>query len=210
MYRNDLARAAQKFPVVAVIGGDADEEKFCLVDRLLEKADAILLGGGISAAFLKARGGKLGRSPLSSAQVERACALLEELERRGVKIFLPIDSLAANEISPNSKPSLEGAMALFEDKIPMDIGPRTVELFRNVILTAGTVIWNGPMGIFELPAFSSGTREIVHALAETKAGTIVCGGGSIEAAKRFGEAERMTHLFLTSGALLQFLEEYCL
>lgn len=202
-----LGRAmdGMKRPFVAVLGGAPDGKKLDVMDALLDRADAVILGGGLANTFLKARGGKIGRSLFSPERCETALALLDKAKKRGVKCFFPIDTLAANEISPSVKPSLEGAMALFGDKIGMDIGPRTVELFGNVIRTAGAVVWSGPMGVWELPAFSGGTRGIGEAMAAANAVTVVAGGDSVRAVEQMGLTGRFTHVSPSAEALLRCL-----
>lgn len=181
-------------PVVAVLGGTVTGDRIELAGRLLEVADTILIGGGPANTFLSVKGGRVGRSETAREKYSLAREILDRAAEKGVKIFLPVDVFAANEMSPHAKPSLEGAMALFEDKIAMDIGPRTTELFRSLILTAGTVVWSGPMGVFELDAFSSGTKAVMAAVAETRAEKFVCGGGSARAVRHFGCEEQFRHV----------------
>lgn len=158
--------------LVAVLGGNVSETQMNSLERLLERADSLLIGGDLAIPFLKARGGKVGSSPWTAEQVQWASDMLEKARACGVKILLPLDVLAANEALPGIKPSLEGAMALFEDKIMMDIGPRTVQLYQNAILAAGTVFWGGDMGKCELPAFANGTNAIHQAISRSEAKTI--------------------------------------
>lgn len=192
-------------PFVAVLGGDKLSDRMDLMVDLLEQADAILVGGGMAYTFLKALGGKIGRSPFQPDLCPAALALLQRAKERGVKLFFPTDALAANERSPKIQPSLEGAMALFDDKIGMDIGPRTIALFRNVILAAGTVIWSGAMGEFEFPAFAKGTEGIAQAVAESNAVTVVCNGDSASVAEQLGYLHRVTHISAGGRAALACL-----
>ena len=192
-------------PYVAVLGGPAGGGKLEAMDGLLDWADAVVVGGGLAAPFLKARGGRLGQTPVADGAVLRAARLLEKARARGIRVFLPVDTLAANEAVPGVKPSLEGAMALFDDKIALDIGPRTVELFAGVIRRAGAVVWSGPMGMLELPAFGDGTRGVVKALAESNAVTIAAGEDSVRAAEESGLSGRLTCLSADSGAVFSRL-----
>ena len=191
-------------PVVVVMGGPSARERLELLETLLDQADAIVVGGGLATAFLKARGGKVGRAVLEDGTVPSAARLLERAEAAGVKVFLPVDTLAANEISPQARPSLEGSMALFDDKIAMDIGPRTVELFSNVIRRAGTVVWSGPMGILELPAFAEGTRGIARALAQSNGITIAAGEDTARAVEESGLSGQITCVSHDSGMVSRY------
>ncbi len=194
-------RSMERRPYVAVLGGAAVGDRINQIDGLLDRVDTLVLGGGLANTFLKARGGKLGKSLFDPEKCALAAALLDKARARGVKVLLPVDTYAANEMSPHVKPSLEGAMALFEDKIGMDIGPRTAALFANAILTAGTVVWSGPMGMCELPQFERGTREIARAAAQTHADVFVCGGATAEAITRFGFGGQLAGVCADSGGL---------
>jgi len=197
-----LGKPSRSF--AAVLGGAPTGGRIDMIDGLLDRVSALVLGGGLANTFLKARGGRIGSSLWDAEKLELAAALLEKAKRRGVKVFLPLDSLAANEMTTRYKPSLEGAMALFEDKIAMDIGPRTVEHFRNVILRADTVLWSGPMGVIELPDLRSGTRGVLQALADTRADTVVCGRDTAQAAKDMGFGDRITHISAGGDAVLAY------
>lgn len=185
----------QAHPVVAVLGGET-AGKMELAGRLSELADIILIGGGIANTFLRARGGRVGKSEVGDTGLARE--ILERAAAGGAKVFLPVDVLAANTVSSGVQPSLEGAMALFDDKIAMDIGPRTITLFRNLILTAETVILSGSMGMYELAAFSGGTREILKAAAEAKGETLVFDSDTVRAIEYFGCAGSFQHIFSDS------------
>lgn len=173
-------------PIVALLGGSPFGEKYEQMAALPEIADSLLLGGGLANTFLIARGGHIGQSEWDEAHLPFAKELLAKATQRNVQVLLPIDARTANERRPDLKPSLEGAMALFDDKRVLDIGPRTVTLFSNILRMAGTVIWTGSMGVYELPNFESGTREIARACTQTQARLILC-GGTAELARRYAE-----------------------
>ena len=167
-------------PFVAVLGGAKVSDKINVINNLLEKADAIIIGGGMSYTFAKA-------------------------QAKGVKFLLPTDNLCAAEFSKDAQPMLEGA-DIPDALMGMDIGPKTIEAFSAAVKGAGTVVWNGPMGVFEFPAFAEGTKAMAKALAESGAITIVGGGDSAAAVEQLGFADRMTHISTGGGASLEFLE----
>ena len=171
----DAVRGRGFRQIVAVIGGDCLAEKASFLEGLLPETDALLIGGGLANTFLTARGGRVGSSPVEEDQLPAARAILRQAESLNTGIFLPIDTLAANELTPAVKPSLEGAMALFGDKIAGDIGPRTVQLFENRIRMADALIWSGAMGAYRIPAFSEGTRRILTAVRGAGVPLICCG-----------------------------------
>lgn len=192
-------------PLVAVLGGSASEEKLARVEQILPRASSLVIGGELANPFLKAKGARIGRSRWTQEQCERAAYLLEQAKNRGVKVYLPLDSLAANERSLAVKPSLEGASALFDDKIAMDIGPRTLTYFQNVLLRAGAVLWNGPMGVCELPAFSGGTREMARMIAASGAAAVVCGADSAAAVQSCGLSPQFAHSTLCTASAFALL-----
>jgi phosphoglycerate kinase len=197
-------------PFVAILGGAKISGKIEVISNLLEKVDDLLIGGGMAFTFFKARGYEIGRSLLEDNKIGDANNILILAERRHVNLVLPIDIVATTDIEADPA-SLETVVAagMNKEMIGADIGPRTVERFRSIIESAGTVIWNGPMGIFEKKPFASGTFEIARILAEaTDRGciTIVGGGDSASAVSKAGLAERMSHVSTGGGASLEFLE----
>ncbi|MEG1747821.1 MAG: phosphoglycerate kinase [Oscillospiraceae bacterium] len=194
-----------KRPFVAILGGAKVSDKIGVINNLLEKADTIIIGGGMAYTFKKAQGFTIGTSLCEEDRVEYAKEMMEKAQAKGVKFLLPVDNLAAHEFSPDAAPiAVEGNIA--EDLMGMDIGPKTIRLFCDAVKDAGTVIWNGPMGVFEFPAFAEGTRAVAKALAESGAITIVGGGDSAAAVEQLGYADKITHISTGGGASLEFLE----
>ena len=194
-----------KRPFVAVLGGAKVSDKINVINNLLEKADTIIIGGGMAYTFKKAEGYTIGKSLLEEDKLDYAREMMQKAEAKGVKFLLPVDNLCAAEFSASAKPVLE------EQNIPnelmgMDIGPKAIEAFSDAVKGAGTVVWNGPMGVFEFPAFAEGTKAMAKALAESGAITIVGGGDSAAAVEQLGFADRMTHISTGGGASLEFLE----
>ena len=195
-----------KRPFVAVLGGAKVSDKINVINNLLEKADAVILGGGMAFTFLKAQGGEIGKSLLEEDRLDYAREMLEKARARGVSLLLPTDVLAAREFSADAEPVAADAMHIPAELMGMDIGPETVRAFCAAVQGAGTVVWNGPMGVFEFPAFAEGTRAMARALAESGAVTIIGGGDSAAAAEQLGFADRITHISTGGGASLEFLE----
>ena len=195
-----------KRPFVAVLGGAKVSDKINVINNLLNKADTIIIGGGMAYTFAKAKGGSIGQSLLEADKQEYALEMIAKAQEKGVKLLLPVDTLAAKEFSPDAEPVAVDAMAIPDDMQGLDIGPKTVELFCNAVKGAGTIVWNGPMGVFEFDAFAGGTRAMAQALAESGAVTIVGGGDSAAAVEQLGFADRITHISTGGGASLEFLE----
>jgi len=194
-----------KRPFVAVLGGAKVSDKIGVINNLLEKADTIIIGGGMAYTFKKAQGLEIGNSLLEADRLDYAKEMIAKAEAKGVKFLLPCDNLCAKEFSKDAEPVLvEGDIA--SNLMGMDIGPKTVETFCNAVKGAGTVVWNGPMGVFEFPAFAEGTRAMAKALAESGAITIVGGGDSAAAVEQLGFADKITHISTGGGASLEFLE----
>ena len=194
-----------KRPLVAILGGSKVSSKIGVINNLLEKADTIIIGGGMAYTFKKAEGYTIGKSLLEEDKLDYAREMMQKAEAKGVKFLLPVDNLCAAEFSASAKPVLE------EQNIPnelmgMDIGPKAIEAFSDAVKGAGTVVWNGPMGVFEFPAFAGGTKAMAKALAESGAITIVGGGDSAAAVEQLGYADKMTHISTGGGASLEFLE----
>ena len=194
-----------KRPFVAVLGGAKVSDKINVINNLLEKADTIIIGGGMAYTFKKAEGYTISKSLLEEDKLDYAREMMQKAEAKGVKFLLPVDNLCAAEFSASAKPVLE------EQNIPnelmgMDIGPKAIEAFSDAVKGAGTVVWNGPMGVFEFPAFAGGTKAMAKALAKSGAITIVGGGDSAAAVEQLGYADKMTHISTGGGASLEFLE----
>ena len=195
-----------KRPFVAVLGGAKVSDKINVINNLLEKADTVIIGGGMAYTFIKAQGGEIGTSLLEEDKCAYALEMLEKAKSRGVKLLLPGDTLAAKEFSADAEPVAVETMHIPADMMGLDIGPETVARFCAAVKDAGTVVWNGPMGVFEFPAFAGGTRAMAQALAESGAVTIVGGGDSAAAVEQLGFADRITHISTGGGASLEFLE----
>ena len=195
-------------PFVAIIGGSKVSDKIEIVNSLLDKADTILIGGAMAYTFLNAQGQATGKSLAEPDKQDVARAALEKAEARGVKFLLPVDHILADKFSADAKTEVFSGTAPFpSDSMALDIGPDTRELFALQIARAQTVLWNGPMGVFEIPAFAAGTNAIAEAVAcNHDATTIVGGGDSVSALQKSGLADRITHISTGGGASLEFLE----
>ena len=194
-----------KRPFVAVLGGAKVSDKINVINNLLEKADTVIIGGGMAYTFKKAQGYEIGTSLLESDRIDYAKEMIAKAEAKGVKFLLPVDNVCAAEFSADAEPVLvEGDIP--ENLMGMDIGPKTVELFTEAVKGAGTIVWNGPMGVFEFDKFAVGTKAMAKALAESGAVTIVGGGDSAAAVEKLGYADKITHISTGGGASLEFLE----
>ena len=200
------ALANPKRPLVAILGGSKVSSKIGVINNLLDIADTIIIGGGMAYTFAKAQGGSVGKSLLEADWLDYCNDMIAKAKEKGVKLLLPVDTMAASEFSADAKPVLCDTMAIPDDMMGMDIGPKTIQEYTQAVKGAGTVIWNGPMGVFEFPAFAEGTRAVAKALAETDAITIIGGGDSAAAVAQLGYADRMTHISTGGGASLEFLE----
>ena len=195
-----------KRPFVAVLGGAKVSDKINVINNLLEKADTIIIGGGMAYTFSKAQGGEIGNSLLEADKLDYALEMIQKARDKGVKLLLPVDSVCAKEFKADAEPLTVDEGKIPADMMGMDIGPRTIELFCGAVKDAGTIVWNGPMGVFEFPAFAVGTKAMAKALAESGAVTIIGGGDSAAAAEQLGFADRITHISTGGGASLEFLE----
>ena len=195
-----------KHPFVAVLGGAKVSDKINVINNLLEKADTIIIGGGMAYTFIKAQGGSIGTSLLEADKVEYAREMLSKAAARGVQLLLPTDTIAAKEFSRDAEPVCVSTMAIPDDMMGMDSGPDTQKAFAEAVQGAGTIVWNGPMGVFEFPAFAEGTKAMARALAESGAITIIGGGDSAAAVNQLGFADKMRHISTGGGASLEFLE----
>jgi 3-phosphoglycerate kinase len=193
-------------PLLAIMGGAKVGDKIPVIENLLEKVDSLIIGGGMSYTFLKAQGYEVGLSILDEEKIELAKHLLDQAREKGVTLLLPVDILAAKEFSNDAETSVFDIKDFPNDWMGLDIGDKTREIFKNEIIKARTIIWNGPVGVFEMPKFSNGTRSIAEALAESDGVTIIGGGDSAAAVRQFGLSEKMTHISTGGGASLEFLE----
>ena len=200
------ALADPKRPFVAILGGAKVSDKIGVITNLLDKADTIIIGGGMAYTFFKAMGWNIGTSLLEEDRVELAKETMEKAKAKGVKFLLPIDTAIGDRFAADCERKVVDSDKLPDGWMGMDIGEKTVELFRENVKNAGTVVWNGPMGVFEFPAFAQGTREIARALTESNAVTIVGGGDSAAAVEQLGFADKITHISTGGGASLEFLE----
>jgi phosphoglycerate kinase len=193
-------------PLVVILGGKKVEDKIGVIRNLLRLAQTMLIGGGMCYTFLRASGAQIGASLCEEDKLDLARALMAEAERRGVRLFLPVDVVAAQRLAADSPVRVVDARAIPDGWMGLDIGPRTEAAFRGPIASAGTVLWNGPMGVFELPPFAGGTRAIARAVAESPAESIVGGGDTASAVEQLGYADKMTHVSTGGGATLEFME----
>lgn len=201
------ALADPKRPFVAILGGAKVSDKIGVINNLLEKVDKLLIGGAMAYTFIVAKGGKVGMSKLEADKVDLAKELLEKAKAKGVELYLPVDTVIAQEFKADAESKVCETMAIPDGWEGLDIGPKTAELFAGVIKTAKTVIWNGPMGVFEFPKFAVGTKAVAQALADNpQAITIIGGGDSAAAIEQLGYADKVTHISTGGGASLEFLE----
>ena len=195
-----------KRPLVAILGGSKVSSKIGVINNLLEIADTIIIGGGMAYTFSAAQGGSVGNSLLEKDWEAYSLEMIGKAKAKGVKLLLPTDCVIADDFSPDARTQVVPAGAIPEGWQGMDIGPETVQRYCDAVKDAGTVIWNGPMGVFEFPAFAKGTEAVAKALSETDAITIIGGGDSAAAVEQLGYADKMTHISTGGGASLEFLE----
>ena len=193
-------------PFVAIMGGSKVGDKISVIENLLKKVDVLLIGGGMAYTFFKSQGYEIGKSILDEPNVDLAAELLQKADEMGVKLMLPVDTVCAKEFSNDSEASVYFVDEIPEDMMGLDIGPETVKAYKAVLETAKTVVWNGPMGVFEMPKFAEGTKAIAEILSELDAVTVIGGGDSAAAVEQFGYADKMTHISTGGGASLEFLE----
>lgn len=193
-------------PFVAILGGAKVSDKITVIENLIEKVDSIIIGGGMAFTFLKSLGYSVGKSLLEEDKVDLAKDLIEKAKSKSVKILLPIDVVVSKEFSNDSEFKTVSIDSIGDDYMGLDIGEKTVKLFSDEIYNAKTVVWNGPMGVFEMSNFAKGTFEIAKAIAETDAISIIGGGDSASAAEKSGYKDKITHISTGGGASLEFLE----
>ena len=195
-------------PFVAILGGAKVSDKLAVVRNLLTKVDTLIIGGGMAYTFLAAQGHKIGNSLCEADQMDYAREMIADAEKRGVKLLLPVDSIEADKFDPEANAKVVG-LDVDDNWMGLDIGPETVKLYSDAIKAAKTVVWNGPMGCFEMEKFSKGTFGVCDAVAEVKANggiSIIGGGDSVAAVKKSGLADKMSHISTGGGASLEYLE----
>ncbi len=191
-------------PLVLIMGGSKVSDKIGVIDHMLTLADHIIIGGGMSYTFTAAKGGKIGTSLCETESFGYCLELLKKAQEKGVQIHLPVDTVAADHFAADAEPVLFDEGQLPDNMMGLDIGPKTREIYADIIRNAGTVIWNGPMGVFEFPAFAAGTNAVAKAMAESAAVTIVGGGDSAAAVEQMGYSDKITHVSTGGGASLEF------
>lgn len=195
-----------KRPLVAILGGAKVSDKLGVIENLINIADALIIGGGMAYTFIKARGGNIGKSLCEEDRLEAVLKMEEDAKKRGVKLLLPQDSVAAAEFSNDSEPLTVGSDAIPDGMMALDIGPRAAEEFSREILNARTIVWNGPMGVFEFPKFAAGTHAVAESVANSGAISVIGGGDSAAAVRLFRLEDKITHISTGGGASLEFME----
>lgn len=199
------ALANPRKPFMVILGGAKVTDKIEVIRNLLPKCDAIIIGGGMAYTFLKAQGKQIGNSKLEKDKLDLAKSILDQAEKLNKEILLPIDNLVVDNIDPNAKGEIAGDN-IPEGKIAVDIGPKTIKLFEDKLKSAQTIVWNGPLGIFEMDAFSKGTQEVARFIAGLKTTSIIGGGDTAAAIAKFKLEDKMSHISTGGGASLEFLE----
>ena len=197
---------APKRPLVAILGGAKVSDKIGVINNLLEKVDTLIVGGGMAYTFFKALGHTVGTSICEDDKVELAKEMLAKAEAKGVKFLLPVDNKIGDDFAEDCNKQVNDGRDIPDGWQGLDIGPKSIALFCDAVKDAGTVIWNGPMGVFEFAAFAEGTMEVAKAIAATDAISIIGGGDSVAAVTKLGFADKMTHISTGGGASLEFLE----
>ena len=193
-------------PFVAILGGSKVSSKISVINNLLDKVDTLIIGGGMAYTFMKAQGGKIGTSLCEDDYLDYANDMIKKAADKGVKMLIPVDTVTADAFSNDANVKVVDAGQIEDGWMGLDIGPKTRELFANAVKDAKTVVWNGPMGVFEMPNFAAGTVAVAQALADTDAVTIIGGGDSAAAVNQLGFGDKMTHISTGGGASLEFLE----
>ncbi|MFB6468627.1 phosphoglycerate kinase [Cytobacillus sp. Hz8] len=194
-------------PFTAIIGGAKVKDKIGVIDNLLEKVDNLIIGGGLAYTFVKAQGHEIGQSLLEEDKIDLAKSFMQKAEEKGVKFYMPVDAVIAKEFAKDAESKVVAIEEIPSDWQALDIGPKTAELYRDVIKNSKLVIWNGPMGVFEFDKFAGGTKAVAEALAEASNTYSVIGGGdSAAAVEKFNLADKMSHISTGGGASLEFME----
>lgn len=195
-----------KRPFVAILGGSKVSDKIAVIENLIEKADTIIIGGGMAYTFLKANGNEIGTSLCEEDKLDLAKSLQEKALAKNVKFLLPVDSKLGDKFAEDCNTMVADSKEMPQGWMGLDIGPNTICLYQEAVKTAGTVLWNGPMGVFEMDAFAEGTKAVAMALADSEAVTVVGGGDSAAAIKKFGLEAKISHVSTGGGASLEYLE----
>jgi phosphoglycerate kinase len=195
-----------KRPFVAIVGGAKVSSKLGVLESMLQRVDKLLIGGGMANTFLKARGLEVGKSLLEADLVETAADLDRRAKEQGVELLLPVDVVVTDKVAPDGRAETVDAAAVPADRAIVDIGPKARDAYARAVDGVGTILWNGPMGVFEIPAFAEGTKAIAQALARSSAVTVIGGGESVAAVEQLGLADKMTHISTGGGASLELLE----
>ncbi|HSK68655.1 MAG TPA: phosphoglycerate kinase [Candidatus Limnocylindria bacterium] len=193
-------------PFVAILGGAKVSDKLGVINNLLEKVDTLIIGGGMAFTFAAAMGGNIGSSLLEKDRMDYARDMMEKAKQKGIRLLLPVDTVAADKFEEGANTRVVPTSEIPEGWLGLDIGPRAQEEFAQAILGAKTVVWNGPMGVFEMPSFAAGTKAVAQAMAQSRAVTIIGGGDSAAAVTQMGYADSITHISTGGGASLEFLE----
>ena len=193
-------------PFAAIMGGAKVKDKIPVITNLLDKVDILIIGGGMAYTFFKAKGYAIGTSLLDEEGLDLAADILKKAEEKGVKFMLPVDVVAADEFANDSPCDVYPADGMPDNRMGLDIGPETIKAYGEALATAKTIVWNGPMGVFEMDNFAKGTKAIAEILAKSDATTVIGGGDSAAAVAKFGLADKMTHISTGGGASLEFLE----
>ena len=193
-------------PFVAVLGGSKVSDKIGVIENLLDKVDTLIIGGGMAFTFVRAIGGTIGKSLCEEDKLDLALELIEKAKAKNVQLLLPVDCIAADRFSEDANNAVHSCMSIPDEWMGLDIGPETIKLFTDALTKAKTILWNGPMGVFEMPAFAKGTYAVAEAIANSNAVSIIGGGDSAAAAEQFGFADKITHISTGGGASLVFLE----
>jgi len=202
----DRLRADARKPFVAILGGAKVSDKIKVVENLLARCDAVLIGGGMAYTFLAAQGRRIGKSKVERDRLDVAKAALELAKARGARLLLPVDHVAAANFEEKAAPVAVDAVDLPDDLMALDVGPKTIALFRKEIAAAQTIVWNGPLGVFEWPSFAAGSKSIAEAVAANRGTTVVGGGDSVALIEKYGLEGRFTHVSTGGGAFLEALE----
>lgn len=195
-----------KRPLLAIMGGSKVSDKIKLIENMLKKVDSLIIGGGMAYTFFKAKGYEIGKSLLDAESIELAAMLMKKAEELGVKMLIPVDTVCGKEFSNDTEKIMVPANEIPSDMMGLDIGDESIKLFVDEIKKAKTIIWNGPVGVFEMPSFEKGTRSLAEALADSDAITIIGGGDSAAATKQFGLSHKMKHISTGGGASMEYLE----
>jgi phosphoglycerate kinase len=194
-------------PFTAIIGGAKVKDKIGVIDNLLDKVDNLIIGGGLAYTFIKAQGHEIGKSLLEADKIDLALSFIKKAEEKGVNFYMPVDAVVADEFSEDANKNVVSIEEIPAEWQALDIGPKTAEIYREVIQKSKLVIWNGPMGVFELEPYAGGTKAVAEALAESSDTYSVIGGGdSAAAVEKFNLAEKMSHISTGGGASLEFME----